>query len=1044
MSAPDPKPPSSYLSAGINAISPWGSRSQTPQTHPAPDSSESQPPELNLTQQSRGADHTVTHRHRLSLKKYPRDCPPLSVQWFHAVDIPKRKALIFAENPNKSEKPPQPKKWNPFSSGDSRAIEATFQKLCDEAEQAERGKLQHQAGDLGEAPNDEPRQWQIKERHVRWERTEPNGTLKAKVPVNEDFLFDVDVEERELAPAYWIGPVYAVRRGTWFYQESATSLRPCDENLATQLEEGYIKINPWRFVKEERPRAGSQPKSRPTSMPPGEDPNKSFKGLSRSGTVAATTPDAASESAPETSGPEAKEAPAQEQPKTHRLFGAHMNSVVTYQDSMTAWLLTDDFLSRMSSTMYQRFAGGGHFAGVKLIRGFVDFKAEKEKEKEKEREKAKKKTGKDDKDADTEARAETPTKQESKAPEASSGEQSGTEESPSEARRRTLERQMSNLMASTDPEDLEKQEEEVRKRAEREIREDYKEQEGEEQGREIEHLLLVTHGIGQRLGMRMESVNFVHDVNTLRKTMKSVYASSADLQALNSEVDKLPKNCRVQVLPIVWRHLLDFPKQSLKHNRREFDLGDAHSIEDDDYPSLENITVDGVPAVRNLITDLALDVLLYQSPAYKSHISRIVLQECNRIYKLFKDRNPSFNGKVSLVGHSLGSAIMFDLLCQQKDDTSYGERYKHHRRSDDLKLDFEIEDFYALGSPIGLFQMLSGKTIAARTSQSKLHSEAHLQADDPFLGEPAGQSSSTKASHFDVTTSSPKCQRIFNIFHPTDPISYRLEPLISPAMSALKPQPLPYTKKGIFGAPVAQGLTGIGARVGQSVSGLWSSLSSGIASSLLNRSLGLTAEDASKLGNPVPSPQTRGHLSAGAGTNVSGGVVSPTASTTENAAVAETANANDDKKRKLAQSQQASATDPTTTPTKLEAGQEGQHPPTLIDSELETLYSGFHRRRESQRSDSDVRDLGEQREWQEIEERSRKLRREEAKVRALNSNGRVDYSIQEGAFDISLLASIASHLSYYADEDVSHFMISQLLARHRVLKKTRSAPDFKR
>jgi hypothetical protein len=38
-----------------------------------------------------------------------------------------------------------------------------------------------------------------------------------------------------------------------------------------------------------------------------------------------------------------------------------------------------------------------------------------------------------------------------------------------------------------------------------------------------------------------------------------------------------------------------------------------------------------------------------------------------------------------------------------------------------------------------------------------------------------------------------------------------------------------------------------------------------------------------------------------------------------------------------------------------------------------------------------------------------------------------------GVFDISLIASIASHLSYWGDEDVSHFMISQLLARHRVM-----------
>lgn len=43
------------------------------------------------------------------------------------------------------------------------------------------------------------------------------------VPVNEDYLFDVDVERRELAPAYWLGPVYDVRRGTWFFQGTLIS-----------------------------------------------------------------------------------------------------------------------------------------------------------------------------------------------------------------------------------------------------------------------------------------------------------------------------------------------------------------------------------------------------------------------------------------------------------------------------------------------------------------------------------------------------------------------------------------------------------------------------------------------------------------------------------------------------------------------------------------------------------------------------------------------------------------------------------------------------
>lgn len=37
--------------------------------------------------------------------------------------------------------------------------------------------------------------------------------------------------------------------------------------------------------------------------------------------------------------------------------------------------------------------------------------------------------------------------------------------------------------------------------------------------------------------------------------------------------------------------------------------------------------------------------------------------------------------------------------------------------------------------------------------------------------------------------------------------------------------------------------------------------------------------------------------------------------------------------------------------------------------------------------------------------------------------------IYRGAFDISLIASIASHLTYWADEDVNHFVLSQVLSR---------------
>jgi len=755
---------------------------------------------------------------------------------------------------------------------------------------------------------------------------------RIKVPVNEDFLFDVDIEARELAPTYWLGSIYDVRRGSWFYQEGS-ALRPCEENLADQLEEGYLKVRPWRNQPPDS--TTTPPRSRPVSMNATDASNLSER-TKDDGSV-----------------------PAKLELQTSRLFGAYMDRVVTYQDATVAWLLTDDLLSRLSSTVYQRFAAGGHLAGTKVVRGYTEANKAKEAAKDTENKKS-------DGATDPSKRRSIQPKVDSESP---GSEAKGPEPcSQQEPRLLTIERQLSSL--SDDPV---KREEERRQADEDEIKEDYKNEDGQDQNREIEHLILVTHGIGQRLGLRMESINFIHDVNVLRKTLKSVYQNSPDLQALNSEADKLPKNCRVQVLPVVWRHLLDFPKQSFKQSGREQDLTDADTFGDDDeYPSLQNITVEGVPAIRNLITDLALDILLYQS-AYREHIAGIVQRECNRVYNLFMLRNPTFTGKVSMIGHSLGSAILFDILCRQKDTTPARTASHRHKKSSqrgsssvgdqqvpDLGLNFDVEDFFCLGSPLGLYQMLKGRRIAGRRSIKGLPAQSPLSSDaldDPFLGAastPSDDVAGTKDSDLlRITISSPRCQQIYNIFHPADPIAYRIEPLISRAMASMKPQPLPYTKKGLFGVQ-GQGFSNIGARVGQSVSGLWSNITSGVASSLLNRSLGLTGEGqlSSSQSISVPQIQNKPNPSAGAGTNISaGGVIS---------------------------------------------GQEQnqEHPPTLIDTEIETLHAGFEKRRKSHQSD-EARDLGESSAWMEAEDRSKRLRREEAKVRALNSNGRVDFSVQE-------------------------------------------------
>ncbi|KAH8700015.1 DDHD domain-containing protein [Ilyonectria robusta] len=975
----------SYLSSAVNSINPWASSRSTTPTQP------NKPEQSHPAASANPDDHSTTHLYGQSFKTYPPDCPPLKVQWFHAVDVPKRKPQLgsSSRSPAQPPQPPtQPKKFSPFSVSDSRTLESEYQGLLEATENTQ---------PTGTGDTRLPSRKRKVDAYSLSSGSSPTATIPSKtvhVPVNEDFLFDVEIGGRELAPVYWLGPVYEVRRGTWFYQDGS-NLRPCEENLAAQLEEGYLKMKPWLYPVRDRSPSGAK-----KVTPKGSREN--FRATITSSSAVTFNPITSSTTTAQNQAPL--------QPQTHRLFGTYMNSVATYQDSTTAWLTSDSMLSWVTSSVYERFAGGGYMSGVKLIRGYAEPSKNKEKEKDKEDDgKAPSTTSEDGNGLDE--RQQRMLKRRSAPPTTRPSHDGSSQTSQSVAgdsdpRELKLQRQLSSLIES-DGMSKARTEEEIRRREEQEIQDDYNAQAGETQGREIEHLVLVTHGIGQLLSLRMESVNFVHDVNVLRKTIKSVYTNSADLKALNSELGTGPGNCRVQVLPVCWRHLLDFPKK--REKRGEHDLGEVVGDEDD-YPSLEDITIEGMAFARSLISDLALDVLLYQS-SYREQISKIVLKECNRIFKLFKERNPEFKGKVHLLGHSLGSAILFDVLCQQKERVdeqkatsrfwSPQERHEASAKNAELDLDFDVGDFFCLGSPVGLFQMLKGRTIAARQPLQAARFEELLNAEpveDAFRSSALapGDSQVSPVTGLSTSISSPKVEQLFNIFHPSDPISYRLEPLISPSMSTLKPQLLPYTKKGIFGNVAPQGLTGIGAKVGQSVSGLWSSLSAGIASNILNRSLGLSSDEVARI------TANAAHGDSTDPANPGGDVAADVSKLGEKA---------DARKKQLADS----AT--------LESGSGASgHSPTLIDDELETLFSRFQQRR------ADIGKDGETPRTQEEDRKARKLRAEENKVRALNRNGRVDYSIQESVLDFNPINTIASHMGYWADEDVNHFMLSQLLS----------------
>ncbi|KAJ5788098.1 hypothetical protein N7457_003088 [Penicillium paradoxum] len=858
----------------LGTLTPWTTpRSSTPQSD--------DPKKPDILQRSRGEDHTV-HRHRLSARRYPPDCPPLKVRWFYAVDSPKRKPSLLEQKKTDQKPLPLPKKFVPFPGKDSQSIETTFQKLSD----IEDARQQNQPSD--------------------------SEAVLTEVPVNEDFLFNVNVEQRELSPTYWIGPVYEVRRGTWFIQDGS-SLKPCEENLATQLEEGYIKLCPWRSQPSEHDTSTKEQESDQTKNVPNKthepDPKTPPRGTWNDANGLAM------------------------EPQQYRLFGAYMNRIVGYQDSTTAWLMNDDFMSRFSTSVYQKLGG---VPGTKLVRGFEPRKPKETPDakgsKQKPLSDSSPATSLNDTPNNTlKEKPKTPTTDIPKP--ASADPFEDFENRP----KSTLERQMSSLAGEPqNPVDLEEQ---ARRQEEQEM-EESREVDTEDREREVDHLVLVTHGIGQRLGLRLESINFIHDVNVLRKTLKTVYKASPDLQTLNSAFSDSDKNCRVQVLPVCWRHLLDFPYRGVRQNRKELDLTDSDILEDDAYPSLADITLESVPAVRNLISDLAMDVLLYQS-GYCEHISNIVIQECNRIIRLYRKQNPSFKGSISLCGHSLGSAILFDILCHQPGTHKNGNVMSSRAHDTDeptLKgsgtFEFDCEEFFCLGSPIALFQMLKGKTIGG---YSALESRNRTNSLDVEIGlDSHGPGHGLRENPSIIST--PKCRDFYNIFHPSDPVSYRVEPLVSLAMGSLKPQPLPSVKKSLW-TTSGQSLSILGSRMGQSVGSLWTNFTSGVASSLLNRSLGLNGDDASSVARDSGKHRDQS-----------------THRRTQSGCVHHESESND-------------------------------HHQTLIESDLETLYDGFQKSRSADHDES----LGPNADI----DQDRKLKFEDAKVRSLNANGRVDYSIQE-------------------------------------------------
>lgn len=230
---------------------------------------------------------------------------------------------------------------------------------------------------------------------------------------------------------------------------------------------------------------------------------------------------------------------------------------------------------------------------------------------------------------------------------------------------------------------------------------------------QVDHLLFMVHGIGSVCDLKMRTVEEVVDeFRSIAQQLVQAHYQSAYIDG---------KIGRVEVLPVSWYKAL-------------------HSDDSGIDQKLKSITLDSIPRLRNFTNETLLDVLFYTSPIFSQGIINTVANSLNKKYSMFLKRNKNFRGRVSLAGHSLGSLILFDLLCHQNPSEVNGENLEnpdepstpigrnkkisiHHpvQRTSSKPIDyhfglsgtgqpmmkypqliFEPMHFFALGSPIGM------------------------------------------------------------------------------------------------------------------------------------------------------------------------------------------------------------------------------------------------------------------------------------------------------------------------------------------------------
>ncbi|KAG7349639.1 DDHD domain containing protein [Nitzschia inconspicua] len=282
---------------------------------------------------------------------------------------------------------------------------------------------------------------------------------------------------------------------------------------------------------------------------------------------------------------------------------------------------------------------------------------------------------------------------------------------------------------------------------------------------EVDHLVLIIHGVGEML----QSFDFFG----LKKVPTIVdccgYLRDNHAEVLDVRFSQMfeatdgfseARFGRVEYLPVEWHESF-----AIQSTRRLLTEKSTFPSENRAETTIADISLKTIPNLRQFANDTLMDVLYFMSPEHHDMIIDIVVFELNYVVNRFRTLT-GFQGDISIAGHSLGSIITWDILDHQVKSGLYDtgtpptqpeyttdEGRREDFTSDYPQLNFDVENAFMLGSPIPVFLMIRNQ-------------RNPLSVDHALKG----------------------CPRVFNIFHPYDPVSYRIEPLLDPRNADIDPK----------------------------------------------------------------------------------------------------------------------------------------------------------------------------------------------------------------------------------------------------------------